>query len=795
MPYCPSGKNRDKRIFKRITCRSLALHGAEAYFAASMRLPSFLLVCLLLANDVACAEPITPLLAPQAVARLRARLWHTAAGPARLRLLLQLGSDLLARHEELETPLDSTAAYGQQALALSTQLADSASRVRSLYILGQLPGPGGAVDTTSRAWLWQGLAQSQRLGSPALEAIGWFYLANSYPRTAHGLPRKLAGYARAAALFKRAGQPLEQAYLLKTIADMHLLQGRSGQAEQELLRVLALYQAAGHHELHYTYDLLRGATRQVGNYQAALRYSLAAVESAQATHDTAAIGYLYSTVAGVYSELKQPDRALVYYRRALRHAQQTQDWASLVSASGSISRVLLSQHRPQQALQFLQAIAGSHQAANPGAYTRCLVDCYVALRQYTAAERALRPLLAQTSQATVSDMERMNVQLLAGKLYLAAGRYAEARLHLQQSLRLCQSAGFLLQAAILHQLLFRADSAQGRFPAAIGHYQHYKRLTDSVFNAARSQQLASLEMQYDTRQKEQNIALLTKQSLLQQARLHQREQQRNAGLAGAGLLLLLLGLGYNRYRLKQHSNQLLRAQQAEIEQRSQALGRLLAEQRELLAEKEWMLREIHHRVKNNLQVIGSLLHTQADYSPDGAAMAALRESQHRVEAMALVHQHLYQTDRVGWVPLPAYVQELLAQLLDAFDATARVHLRLDLAPLALPVTVATPLGLALNELLINALKHAFGPGQPGTLTLSGQFLTADTYLLCVADDGRGLPPNFDPAQAQSLGLTLVAGLSHQLDGKFSLVPNPAGRGTVARLRFAAVSQPEGASRQ
>lgn len=756
-----------------------------------MRLRNFLLVLALLGTIAAKPEPLVPLLAPQEAARLRTQLWRTPSRAARLRLLLQLSTDLLARHEEVETPLDSAGAYGQQALDLSTQLGDLAGRIRSLYVLGQLPGPGGAADTTNWIHLRQGLALSQQAKNQALQATGWFYLASGYPRTKAGLPRKLASYAHAAALFEQARQPLAHAYVLKTMADMHLLQGQSGQAEQELLHVLALYRAAGHRQLHYTYDLLRGATRQVGNYQAALRYGLAAIESAQATHDTASLDYFYANVAGIYNELHQPQQALSYYQRALHYARQAQSPVAVVSAAGAISRILLSQHQPQQALRFLQATAGSSQAVSPDTYARYLIECYVALGRYAAAERSLGPLLAWAAQPGISDMEQMHAHQVAGRFYLAAKRYGEARPHLQQALHLSQSAGFLLQLASLHQLLFLTDSAQGRFPAAIAHYQQYKRLNDSVFNAARTQQVASLQIQYDTRQKEQNIALLTKQSLLQQAHLHQREQQRNALLVGAGLLLLLLGLGYNRYRLKQRSNRLLRAQQAEIAQRSQDQARLLAEQRELLTEKEWMLREIHHRVKNNLQVIGSLLHTQADYSAEPATLAALEQSQHRVQAMALLHQHLYQADRVGWVPLPAYVQELAAHLLDAFDAAGRVRLHLDLAPLALPVATATPLGLALNELLINTLKHAFGPGQAGTLTLTGQLPTPDTYLLSLADDGRGLPPDFDPSHTHTLGLTLVAGLSRQLDGEFTLLPNPAGRGTIAHLRFALASPAAG----
>ena len=178
------------------------------------------------------------------------------------------------------------------------------------------------------------------------------------------------------------------------MADMHLLQGQSGQAEQELLHVLALYRTAGHRELHYTYDLLRGATRQVGNYQAALRYGLAAIESAQATHDTASLDYFYASVAGIYNELHQPQQALSYYQRALHYARQAQSPVAVVSAAGAISRILLSQHQPQQALHFLQATAGSSQAASPDTYARYLIECYMALGRYPAAERSLGPLLA-----------------------------------------------------------------------------------------------------------------------------------------------------------------------------------------------------------------------------------------------------------------------------------------------------------------------------------------------------------------------------------------------------------------
>lgn len=249
----------------------------------SPSLPGRLLWLLLLALSFSGrAEPITPLLRPAELSHLRAQLWRTPTSPQRVNLLLALSNDLLARHDEVLAPLDSAAAYSQQAAVLSDKLGFAAGRVGSLYALGQLQSLR-EPDTLGRGTLRQGIALSQAQRSPLREAFGWYYLASSYPRTAATMSVRLAYYQRASQLFRRGGAQLQHIYLLKTLADMHLLQGHSAQATQELLHVLALYRAAGYHNLHYTYDLLRATNRQAGSYEEALRYGLAAIESARAT--------------------------------------------------------------------------------------------------------------------------------------------------------------------------------------------------------------------------------------------------------------------------------------------------------------------------------------------------------------------------------------------------------------------------------------------------------------------------------------------------------------------------------
>ena len=189
-----------------------------------------------------------------------------------------------------------------------------------------------------------------------------------------------------------------------------------------------------------------------------------------------------------------------------------------------------------------------------------------------------------------------------------------------------------------------------------------------------------------------------------------------------------------------------------------------------LQEKEVLLQEIHHRVKNNLQVVSSLLSLQADYSADAINRTILHESQQRVQTMALIHEKLYRSANLKEVDFAEYMEDLLAYLWQSLGRkTEHVRLITDITPLALDVETAVPCGLILNELISNAVKHAFPNRQPGTLMISLNLDEAEqSAYLTVSDDGIGLPPNFDWDRGRSLGLMLVKSLVQQLRGTVAL---------------------------
>jgi len=203
-----------------------------------------------------------------------------------------------------------------------------------------------------------------------------------------------------------------------------------------------------------------------------------------------------------------------------------------------------------------------------------------------------------------------------------------------------------------------------------------------------------------------------------------------------------------------------------------------------LASKEVLLKEVHHRVKNNLQVISSLLAMQAESLQEPAVVRALRESQQRVQCMALIHERLHRDDQADSMDFGEHVETLSRDLFHSYGVDSKVvQLRFETEPVWLPLSQAVPSGLIVNELLTNALKYALPSGRAGEIVVALSCGGDGIVRLTVSDNGAGLPAGFDWKQSQSLGLRIVDILTRQLDGTFTLEDNAAQAGAVSSLRF------------
>jgi two-component system, sensor histidine kinase PdtaS len=311
---------------------------------------------------------------------------------------------------------------------------------------------------------------------------------------------------------------------------------------------------------------------------------------------------------------------------------------------------------------------------------------------------------------------------------------------------------------------FRLDSLMGHYLSAINFYERYKTASDSNLAATRSRQLAQYSALYEADQKDRSIRSLKDQADVQANRLRQQVLLGRMTIGGIALLLVLVSLLYYAYRVKQRSNRQLEAQRLVIDQKNHRLEKLVTE-------KEYLVAEIHHRVKNNLSLISSLLESQGAYLQN-EALFEIKKSQHRVQAISLIHQKLYLDEKGTDIDMSVYLGEIIRDLRDSFVTNESLCFNLDLDPIPLDVSQAVPIGLIVNEAVTNALKYAFPDNGPGRIEVALKRGLSGDYRLRIADNGVGLPEDYHAGQTKSLGMSLIEGLSRSMEADLRIRSHP-----------------------
>ncbi|MVM41813.1 tetratricopeptide repeat protein [Spirosoma sp. HMF3257] len=696
----------------------------------------------------------------------------------RVNALLQLSQCYILKPGEEAHDLDTALQMSQQASRLAQSLHYPACQGEADYTLFLIWLEKG--DIAKANWYAQ-QATDFFTRYKKWDQLGYVFMNQARFFTLEGdeLPKKILLYEKALSYFIEADDKVKMADLYKELSDLHQIQENYALALSELQSALRLFRAIGHTDLATVYDLLGFVSAKLGDYKEGLAYGLMAVRAAEASKDSSlTLCTIYNRVGLTYYGLSQFKQAKIYYQKSLAIALKYNNNAYILHLVGNLSDLLLQQRKPREALNFLRQ--KSQQYPPTTAESALLVDfrlvtIYAGLNQFKQAQAYCDQTLELLANKGIGSLGRARIYQAVINFFIQSRQFQQARRYLAINELRCQQNGSIMALAKNHLQWFKLDSTQANYIPAIRHYERYKVLQDSLLNTTKSRQIAQLEIEFESEKKDQNLKLsqqsiqaLTKQSLLQQTQLQQEQTIRNGIIAGTIMLILLLGLSYNRYHLKQQSNKLLEAKQLEINQKNESLQKAVHDQEHLLREREWMLREIHHRVKNNLQIITSLLHSQSTYLKDQAALAAIRESQNRVHAMALIHQKLYQTNRLSSIPMAEYINEIVDYLMSTFDLNAGIKKQIDVSPVDLDVTVAVPLGLIINEAITNSLKYAFPLRQTGMIYIELKRLDYQSYWLLISDDGIGFPTDLNPNRSRTLGMSLIRGLSKQLGGKLEI---------------------------
>jgi two-component sensor histidine kinase len=589
----------------------------------------------------------------------------------------------------------------------------------------------------------------------------------------------IAGSARAQADTGKVASLLEEGRRL-------LKANRLDSAEDDFQQALRLYQAIKYPALHPVYDLLAQVSEMRADLKKELYYRNEEVKAMETSHDTVGCDYYYGKLSLAYSELGMFEFSEAYARKAYKWLRSKYKFCDFYGYLSIEIYGLIKEGKPAEALRVLQAITRESPPANIAQridLNAMYGNIYVAEELYEKAGQRFVQMIAAyrltdfKRQYYASEDQMMLDHVyyygVMGDFYILTKQYRKAAPYVRNILAFPPGRVKPIELTRFYRMQFVIDSASGNYVDAIRYFEKSKQLNDSLFSITNKKQIAELEIQYHTRQKEQDIRLLQMKEQNQAQELRVVHTQKNITIAGIAAMLIITGLAWNGYRNKRRSNRALQVKQAEINKQNSSL-------QQLLKEKEWLLKEVHHRVKNNLQIVISLLNTQTDFLDNPSALNAIQDSRERMQAIALIHQKLYQQDQSTLIDMHSYIHELVSYLVSGFSNAGRIWFDLEIENIELDVSQAVPLGLVLNEAITNAVKYAFPKGSHGTVRVRLSRRKGRDIVLKIIDDGVGFPGEFDPGSGNSLGMQLMRLFAAQLDGELNFAEKD---GVEISLRF------------
>jgi len=459
---------------------------------------------------------------------------------------------------------------------------------------------------------------------------------------------------------------------------------------------------------------------------------------------------LYNNLAACYRFTNESERAIEYYKLALDQAIIDKDSVIIAQVNNNLGMQLMEAGELETSAPYLNEAIEMYQAIGSKIYegisrlTRA--NLFNELKQYPKAledyqlamdfvPESAAPIVHAASYAGMGAINRkLENYNLSTRQLLTSLQKAEAIQHTEQIKESNRELSDLY-------------AATGNHLKSLQYYKEYTKAKDSLFTTEQQQILTDAISKYETEKKNQEISLLNIDKELAATKLGAARRQAYGLLFG---LLLISGLLFGVFRLYK---------------KTQSQNAIISNS---LSEKELLLREIHHRVKNNLQFISSLLRLQSDHVDDPTALDALQQGHDRVRSMALIHQNLYKEDNLTGVDTKEYFTKLITGLFKSNNIhDNRIRLDLDISELNLDVDTIVPIGLITNELITNSLKYAYPDDRQGVIAVQ---LKEEKENLCltIEDDGIGMTDKQYDSLGSSFGYKLIRALVEQMDGEIEI---------------------------
>lgn len=561
-----------------------------------------------------------------------------------------------------------------------------------------------------------------------------------------------------------------------------------------ILSIATSYYAMAQIKNSDKHALLNRVIRQTGMYD---EQKLIRIEALRQTLHQAEPSSLFDTYLKLYEEysLFRSDSALRYAKEMQKTAYALKDPSLIAFSTMKLSFIFLSTGMLKEAFDSLGNVnPRNFSPQNRAEYFTVMARYYYTLADHSEdknyreeySEMAGRYIDSAQTHFTPGSFENNYYSGLKNIRTLNFDQAAEL-LRGQLSKPDLSAHQLALAASTLSDIFIRngqPDSAiELLTKAAIADIQSSTKETSAIFNLATLlfqqgdlenattfiEKAASDANFYGSRQRKAQLSLIL--PLIKEETIRTVEDEKRKILTYAIIITASFGILIALTTIIVRQVKKLQGQQKLINQKNEAL-------QHLVEEKEWLLKEIHHRVKNNLQTVVSLLESQSHYL-EKDAFQAVQNSQHRVFAMSLIHQKLYQTDKLGTVNMSVYLPELVNYLCDSFNVRQHIRFQLFVKEIELDSSQAVPLGLILNETITNAIKYAFPEKGNNEIVIAMDRTKNNHIELSISDNGVGMPSAFHTNNGNSLGMKLMKGLTEDLGGVLRITSVKGTRITVS----------------
>jgi two-component system, sensor histidine kinase PdtaS len=557
-----------------------------------------------------------------------------------------------------------------------------------------------------------------------------------------------------------------QGNAFEAMADINYRKGEIVQALNIIGNAVKAYQIEGDRKQEAAALNSKGLYyKYLASYDKALEQYFKALQIYDEIGEDGAKASVYTNLGVIYKNREEYEKATDFHKQALELHRKAGNTSGMGDCYNNLGIVLKNQERFDEALMYYnKALLIWREVGNQRkeSYTlNNMAVVYIDTDRLGLAMEALRD--SEKLKLLTNDVVTMcGVKVNMALVFIKEKRYQEAEQSLMEALRISIKTGTRESRLAVYRELSGLYEARSDFKQAYTYQIHYNELNDSLYGLEKIQLMNELELRYleekIQREEESRKQLkLAEDALILAEKEKQEEKLRlsrnlTLALAAISVLSLLLFISvFRRYRLSKRSR-------AELEEKNrQLLETTLSKE-----EKELLLSEIHHRVKNNMQIISSMLRLQASQIPDDRIQAMFQEAQHRINSMSLVHEELYKTRDFSGLDMQPYLRNLAEQIIRSFSGDKQVDLQYAVASEFLVIDKVIPLGLIVTEILTNSMKHAFNLHSSPVIYIKG-YQADGNIVLQVGDNGSGA--ELVDSKESTLGLELIETLCEQLDAQ------------------------------